>query len=729
MSGVEDLLALLPVHVRAQDEASGGLLRALLEAVAGELDVLERDLDDLYQDWFVETAAAWALPYLGDLLGIDDLPGGVGRRAVVAHTIDYRRRKGTPAVVEQVARDVTAWPARAVELYRLLATTAHLNHVRLDRPALADVRRAADLGSPRVARGSLDPAMHTAEVRRIGSGRGRYGITGVGVFLFPHQVYEVVRAPARARGAVWSVHPLGMPTPLFTPATHEATVEHLAQEADLPVPLRPRRLLALLGAARAGLLPAEALPIGVTLTGPDLVGESEISPERLRVCGLEDLARMPDVREADGTVREGEVLAGWQVVVDARDGTLGAYRDGVREPADSGAVTMHVRYSYGGTADVGAGTYDRADVHEQVLAADPYVRSVPVEVVAQHVVRLDTPAPVTTDPVGPTLGDVLATVEGEWRPPHLPGVPEPTTGSTTVVCVGDSGSWSGDLAVTVPARTRLVLVAATWTGRVLGDGLPVPGEYAPVGLRPHVRGTLTVTGGAGSSLVVDGLVIEGDVVVTAGDLGSLALSQTTVTGRLWVRSGTANGNRALQVRLVRAEVGHVVIGAAVPRVEVVDSVLSPEVGAPTEDRGTVLRAPGAHLAVSGSTLRGAVEVRTLAASDCVLDGVVTVAHRQTGFVRYSHVEPGSRVPRRFRCVPAEDVPDAPRPVYVSRRKGSPSFLALAHASPIGIREGAEGGDEMGAHFHAHRPTAVRAARRLIEGYVPMGLEVGMVRDG
>ena len=168
-------------RARAGRPESGGLLRALLDAVAGELDVLERDIDEPLRAWFVETCAEWVVPYLADLVGVADLPpdlpgATVSRRAFVANTVAYRRRKGTVAVLEQVARDVTGWPARAVEYYRLLAATAHVNHVRLDRPATAALRDAAPSGParwsscpPAVAQGALDPLPHTAEVRRIAS--------------------------------------------------------------------------------------------------------------------------------------------------------------------------------------------------------------------------------------------------------------------------------------------------------------------------------------------------------------------------------------------------------------------------------------------------------------------------------------------------------------------------------------------------------------------------------
>ena len=148
----ERVLALLPAHVRNRDDASGGLLRALIEAVAAELAVLEADLDELYASWFAETCPEWVVPYLADLLGVASLPpdvstAGVSRRAFVANTVAYRRRKGTPAAAEQVARDATGWPARAVEYYRLLAAATHTQHVRLtpdgrpDRPATVSLRR------------------------------------------------------------------------------------------------------------------------------------------------------------------------------------------------------------------------------------------------------------------------------------------------------------------------------------------------------------------------------------------------------------------------------------------------------------------------------------------------------------------------------------------------------------------------------------------------------------
>ncbi len=704
----ERVLSLLPVHVRARDEQAGGLLAALADAVEGELEVLERDIDTLYASWFIETCPEWVVPYIADLVGVTDLPpevaGVMSRRAFVANTVAYRRRKGTPAVIEQVARDATGWPARAVEYFRLLAATTHVDHVRLDRPATAAVRTpvaasgALELVPSGVAQGALHSVAHTVEVRRIASGRGRYGIGNVGVFLFPDQVHEVGWAPARrlaSRGEGWSVHPLGFVTPLYAPPQPEEGIELLATEADLPVPLRPRRLLALLTARRAAGGAVERLPVAVRIDG------EELDADRTRVCGLEDLAR------AAG----GGPLAGWQVVVDAVSGRLHPYRSG----APAVPSRIEVRHSYGGTADVGAGTYDRRATHADALAADPY-RGGP-GVVEQVVVLAADPAGRTT----PGIAEAFAQAEEAWAGP------EPPVGGTYVISVGDNASYPvhadspSDVSVAVPEATRLVIVAATWRGRVLGPGEvlpPVDGVYGPEGLRPHLRGCLTVSGDGGSSVVLDGIVVEGDVVVGPGALGSLTLSNCTVAGAVRVGEGGAT-NQGIAVRVVRSACGPLRFGRGAAGLDLRDS---------TVDAGTdacAVTGPALHLVVEGCTVLGEVEVRTLEASNAVFDGPVTVENRQTGCVRHSFVTPGSRVPRRYRCAPAAASDVRMRPAFASTTPGSPHFLALAPGCPREIAEGGEGGAEMGVHHHLGRPVRARAAARLLGPYVPLGLELGV----
>src|SRR5579872_6004476 len=123
--GTDRLYNLLPAVYRVRDAAQGEPLRALLSLIQQTHDTVEKDIAALYENWFIETCAEWVVPYIGDLLGVRPLyavsPDTFSARAYVANTLDFRRRKGTAAMLEQLALDVTGWPARAVEFFQLLA--------------------------------------------------------------------------------------------------------------------------------------------------------------------------------------------------------------------------------------------------------------------------------------------------------------------------------------------------------------------------------------------------------------------------------------------------------------------------------------------------------------------------------------------------------------------------------------------------------------------------------
>src|SRR6185312_1732049 len=149
----------------------GEPLRALLDAFAREIDALVENVEQLYDDQFIETCAEWVAPYIGELIGYRPLHGVVPKvaspRSEVANTIRYRRRKGTAAMLEQLADDVTGWPARAVEFFEQLATTQYMNHIRLYATATAEVRSLPHMLS---AEGPFNLLAHTVEMRRPESG-------------------------------------------------------------------------------------------------------------------------------------------------------------------------------------------------------------------------------------------------------------------------------------------------------------------------------------------------------------------------------------------------------------------------------------------------------------------------------------------------------------------------------------------------------------------------------
>ena len=116
----ERLYQLLPAVYRLRDSAQGEPLRALFGLIEKEYGAVELDILGLYENWFIETCQEWVVPYIGDLLGVRSLnaasPGTFSQRAYVAHTVDYRRRKGTVAILEEdhLLREMALLPFRRV---------------------------------------------------------------------------------------------------------------------------------------------------------------------------------------------------------------------------------------------------------------------------------------------------------------------------------------------------------------------------------------------------------------------------------------------------------------------------------------------------------------------------------------------------------------------------------------------------------------------------------------
>ncbi|HEX8490888.1 MAG TPA: hypothetical protein VF626_07720, partial [Chthoniobacterales bacterium] len=264
MKNPDRLYELLPVVYRQRDAARGQPLQALLGVIGEQVDVVEEDIARLYDNWFIETCDDWVVPYIGDLLGFQLVheagqPGDVrtpeGRaldkilisRREVAHTIGARRRRGTLALLEELARDVAGWRARAVEFYRLLGVTQRINQLQMRRGRTVDVR---DLASLDLLGGAFNRLAQSVDVRRTNSHRdpARSNIPGVGLFVWRLRAYRVSNTPAvciEEAGTgencfVFSV--LGNNSALFTSPRPEAEATHIAGELNVPAPIRRRAL-------------------------------------------------------------------------------------------------------------------------------------------------------------------------------------------------------------------------------------------------------------------------------------------------------------------------------------------------------------------------------------------------------------------------------------------------------------------------------------------------------
>jgi hypothetical protein len=255
------LYRLLPAYLRSRDNEGDGPLKELLAIVGHHARLLEQDVAQrMYDDWFIETCQDWAVAYIGDLLGYERMPAPMGDvralseqrlaktlspRREIANLIAYRRRKGTLWLLEELARDVANWPASAVEFYRLLARTEHLDHQQSQRLATADIR---DAGKLELMDTPFDTLCHTVDVRRINSKNspGRYNIPNVGLFVFRTRRYSVTKTLAYCREDIglhcFTFSILGNDAPLYRLPVPELEATSLAEEANFAVPIR-RRIL------------------------------------------------------------------------------------------------------------------------------------------------------------------------------------------------------------------------------------------------------------------------------------------------------------------------------------------------------------------------------------------------------------------------------------------------------------------------------------------------------
>ena len=707
MTVARDLLHnLLPTVYRTRDaergDASGQPLQQYLALLTDEIAVLDENLAQLYDDLFVETAAPWALPYLADLIGLRGLPSeplGLTLRAEVANTIGYRRRKGTAAVLEQLARDVSGWPARAVEFFELLVGTQYVNHVRPQNPGTVDVRPAGRLefigtGFERLE-GESD-LTHIVDVRRIASRRGRYNIPNVGIFLWRLRPYSQTQSPAVPAAAGdkrrFLLSPLGRNTPLFTLPISEDDISHLATPANVPYPISRRMLARDVSQTvedHKKLIASESLYYGTHVSGADpsilieqrtLAGDViPVDVEAIVVCDLSDGA------------------GGWQHTPPpantvALDPVLGR----VAFPADQLAPPL-VSFHYGFSADIGGGEYDR--IGSFAILGAPRV----------EVSQLTPAAPLTT------ITDGLTALDG------LLGALDPAQPKQGVVEIADGGRYEETPA---PAATsRRIEIRASDKHRptlVLDNDLVINGDDA-------------------GEVILSGLLIIGGSV-RVSRLRVLRLRHCTLVPGLNLDvDGNPPDPRAPSLIIesgdTAVEIDSCILGGLRVHREAVIAIRNSIVDAGRDGVAySALSAAdaGGALTLENCTVLGAVHARVIALATNTIfladaaDAPVRAERRQEGCIRFSYLPAGSRTPRRHHCQPSNDG-DAARlqPVLTSTRYGDPGYCQLDQRTPVEIRAGADDESEMGVFHDLFQTQREDYLTRRLNEYLRFGLEVGL----
>lgn len=435
---VHDLVPAFYRRLDSPEVGGDGLLATLLDVIAQGSRELEEHLLRELDDRFVETCGEEELAHFAALLGVRELPGQRARRALIAGVTAYRRRKGTIASLEDVARAATGWTAKATEYFSLLAGTFNVNHVRpghVDVVSVRDPVLAHRVGTP------YDPSSHTVDVREVRHGRGRYNLPHIAIDLWR---LEPVPEPRRPLLAVddhrFHLHPLGLDVPLWSKGEDEPSIEHRVTVGD----------------TTEAITMAEAWADWGRFYGPGrsiclYEGDVEVDLADVTVCDLGDTASgwgnaTPPTRYGLDPVRGRLVVPGTV----AADLTASWHR-ALPLPVGGGGYTREVRAVPEGTAvrTVAATGADATDL-------DAALASFPADATSRHVwvldsSRLSASGPVVV-PAGTTL--VLSAAQGQW--PVLESGLEVAAGTASRVGLDGVAVTGGPVLVTgAPARVWL----------------------------------------------------------------------------------------------------------------------------------------------------------------------------------------------------------------------------------------------------------------------------------
>lgn len=701
------LYELLPPIYRQLDADHDEQLRDFLRVIAEQVNVVEDDVAQLYANWFIETCADWAVPYIGDLIGFAPVTAAgmlargeteqerrrnriLAPRRELANTLRNRARRGTLALLELLANDSAGRPARAVEFFNQLAAAQSLNFLRHDRAQAVDLRNVDALD---LLDGPFDTLAHSVDVRRSTSTLtpGRHNIPSAGEFVWRLQAFPITLATAYARqtGEVqYTFSALSNNAPIFTRAQRETDPDSIASERELPVPIRRRAL--------------------------------DRNVEAYYGNG-KSFAIYRDKPEPSALVPASEILAAdltdWtysippgRVAVDPVLGRI-AFADDVA-PAER----VWVSYRYGFSAAIGGGEYRRP-----IAQADGAVLYR-----VSRTSRLDT----------------VAKALREWTDQKP---------LRAVIEIADSDTYVEPIDVHLPPKHYLQIRAANGKRPVLGMADWYAGT--PEAVRIHA--------GEGSRFVLDGLLIAG------GPLEIRADGKADVRTRIAIRHCTlvpgwslhedcrprTVGRPSLELERIggRVTIDASILGAIEIdsrragdplRVEISDAIVDaishtlPAIG------GRKQGYANAALRIARCTIVGETRAHSLPlAENSIFTGELSIVRRQEGCVRFCHVPAHSRTPRRYRCQP--DRVEAPlraahaseakldvvrervRPQFDSLRYGSPEYARLALAGPREIARGADDESEMGVFHDVFAPQRAANLRARLDEYTPSSMDTGI----
>lgn len=701
-SAAERLLALLPDIFRVRDaeqavriaaaqgfpapdplsDTAEGPLVTLLAALGQQLDLLEAEVDWLYEDQFIETCADWMVPYLGALVGARILEVGDAEsaRQQVADTIRNRRAKGTTWALANRTRNIMVAPAEAIEYGAHVVQSYHLDFPGDGRAMTVAINGAPGrlLGLPSTI------GQHLTELRDMREG-GRFAPRNVGARVWTRRSIahaEVVPSPVAGVAGGYRFDPLGRDIALWSVPRDLSDAERLRSRLlpdQIPGPIP---LTAAVDYPEDYYGPGDSILLSIAGNNQGL--------EQICFCDLGDDGG-PGTWNAHGLAGELD-----RIRIDPVRGRFLLPGGGAGVDPSS----IRVRYHFGTALHFGRGTCAGGAQRETADAgSEARMRAlfgtrdrrplVPIVFSAPALIAQNVPPATASTQLEQALDDF---------------------GNQPAVRVDFGGTLALPAGTGLPAGANLELRG--------GDGV-----WPTLILAQPWQ----ITGGDGSVLTLRGLRLAGDVVrVLAEGLRQLTLIDCTVVpGSGGIRIEEA-GCKLLALRCI---LGTIRVAPAV-EIDLVDCLVDsaaadvPAIAALDDMAGGILWSRRCTILGDARLLAFDEVDDTLFATrpDRTLPPPPVYARRlQSGCARYSAAPRGSSIPRRYRCFPNENDTRSPAPVFESLTYGEAGYGALVAANPDGLLLGAENGGEMGIGNSTSYHRRKRLLDRDLLDWVPFGM--------
>lgn len=839
------LYELLPAVYRIRDAQQGYPLRDLLRVIAEQVDILEADITQLYENWFIETCQNWVVPYIGDLIGYQSVHSAgtnaiadhqqhkiLNPRREVANTIRYRRRKGTLALLELLADKVAGWPTRVVEFHHLLSKTQHINYLHSPNSTTVNLRQVdgvAKVNTP------FDQLAHTIDIRQITlqDQPGRYNISNVGVFVWRLKAYSITLTPAFCLEEVssncYTFSITGNDIPLYTRPQLAEDATEIARELNLPIPIQRQLLQSHKNHYLDSNPNTEEFTKSLQICKGDGSKLHPVSPDKIIIADLGDWNYQP------------------QQDYIAVDPELGRMVFPIRQLPKNG---VWVSYHYGFSADIGGGEYDRTLLD---LAAHLLVDIDDLRQPATFISRLQDASALSQFLRSQLSRETQSLLNAYTSPPPEPALITALLTKLNQLLVGESLYDAQVFAsISLSAETQS-LVEQNLDGKelircnrlLLETAFPsqIKKHYAHYTVsqisqehyqtineaisqwqrdkprnavieivdssvyverinieldknqslqlraanrkRPVIRildwrtafgDALNVTVQSGSCFVLDGLLITGRGVHIEGNAthaddptsgvqkptAIIIRHSTLVPG--WSLHCDCEPRRSSEPSLELfningcVTIAHSIVGSIQVNQDEIETDplpihISDSIIDATSIEAEAIGAVGysiahARLTIARCTVLGEIQVHAIdLAENSIFNGIIFVARRQQGCMRFCYVMPDSRTPRRYNCQPdlveqivtqqTELQPqqleakqlvarNRVQPQFNSTRYGTPTYCQLALTCAEEIKRGADDESEMGAFHNLYQPQKEANLRIRLDEYTPADIEIGII---